>query len=490
MIAQGHGVRTGRRPREVAGISERDRHGRSAARGPGHGEDRVVRAEGRDDRTGHVDREIPGGRTLAREPGDALLHEVELEHVAPAGRRRGHGRVDRHALTAEDVAAERRARSVPDDVRTARARPVVREVDRERARCREDPVADVANGHWHGRRLARRETRSGVEGVRGFEVDAHAGARVVVGDALVIEREFVLLVEVDRHRVVGRIRRRGHRDLHRDGLTRLHVARQRDSVRSRERVAGRVAHPLVAELHGTRARRVPHATAVVREGDADHPRLPRGPADRNVVTDPVDAPVRPAEILLADGRAVHRVPPGAGGLQIPTHDVVADRWDRERHVHAGDRPRHDVGGDRRGAALRHHGVRPLQDFVGDARPRRDVLLAAVRDGDADGQVRARVSGFRKRGLEPGHLVVPVDDRGLSHLSDRRELRVKRVAGAGGLPAVLALDVVAVAVPLDVRRIRRDVHPRPVAGLLLVDERIGAVRLHAELRELHRDDVRD
>ena len=45
VIAQGHGVRTGRGPGEVAGVAERDRHGGRARGGPAHREDRVVRAE-------------------------------------------------------------------------------------------------------------------------------------------------------------------------------------------------------------------------------------------------------------------------------------------------------------------------------------------------------------------------------------------------------------------------------------------------------------
>ena len=86
--------------------------------------------------------------------------------------------------------------------------------------------ADVADGHRHRRRLTRRELRDRVERVAGLEVDAHAGRRVVIGDALVRECELVLLVEIERHRVVGRVDGRGHRDLQRDRLTRLHVVRQ------------------------------------------------------------------------------------------------------------------------------------------------------------------------------------------------------------------------------------------------------------------------
>src|SRR4029078_9357441 len=46
----------------------------------------------------------------------------------------------------------------------------------------------------------------------------------------------------------------GHGDLQRDGLPRLHIVRERDAVRTGERVARRVAHPLVATLHRTRVR--------------------------------------------------------------------------------------------------------------------------------------------------------------------------------------------------------------------------------------------
>src|SRR5439155_20829049 len=113
------------------------------------------------------------------------------------------------------------------------------------------------------------------------------------------ERELVLLVEVERHRVVRRVDRRGHRDLQRDGLTRLYVARQGDAIRARERVAGGVAHPLVPELDRTRAGCVPYAAAVIRDRDADHLRLAGGPADRYVVTHPIDAPVGAAEVPLA-----------------------------------------------------------------------------------------------------------------------------------------------------------------------------------------------
>ncbi len=54
----------------------------------------------------------------------------------------------------------------------------------------------------------------------------------------------------------------------------------------------------------------------------------------------------------------------------------------------------------------------------------------------------------------------------------------------------AHDVVRVAVALDVRRVRRDLHPRAIGCLLFVREGVGAERLDAELLELHRDDVRD
>src|SRR6059036_1864154 len=65
-----------------------------------------------------------------------------------------------------------------------------------------------------------------------------------------------------------------------------------------------------------------------------------------------------------------------------------------------------------------------------------------------------------------------------------------VAGARGLAAVRAHDVVGVAVALHVRRIRRDLHPGAVRRLLLVREGVRAERLDAELLELHRDDVDD
>src|SRR5439155_18424344 len=72
----------------------------------------------------------------------------------------------------------------------------------------------------------------------------------------------------------------------------------------------------------------------------------------------------------------------------------------------------------------------------------------------------------------------------------REHVVDTVAGAGGLPAVLAQDVVAVAVALHVGRRAGDVDPRPVGRLLLMLEDVVAVRLDAELRRLGGDDVRD
>ena len=367
---------------------------------------------------------------------------------------------------------------------------MVAEVDRERVRDRERAAPEVGDRDRHGRRLPGREHGLRSELVRGLEIHRDAGRRVVGRDALVGERELVLFVEVEVHRVLRRVRRRDDRDLERDVLAGLHVERHRHLDRARERVAGRVAHPLVAELHRARTARVPHAAAVVRDRDLDHLHFACGPADRHVVAHPVRAPVGAAEVLVPHRRAVERVPPRAARLEIPAHDVVADRRRLKGHRHHTHAARTDVRSDPSGRALRRHDLALLQDLVGDIGARGDVRLPAVHHGDTDGNGAAGISGLRKGRLEVGHLDVALVHRVLRHRPDRRELPVERVARARRLATGLALDVVAVAVTLHVRRVRGDVVPRPVGRLLLMRELVSAEGLHAELRELCRDDVRD
>src|SRR5207247_3476240 len=148
-----------------------------------------------------------------------------------------------------------------------------------------------------------------------------------------------------------------------------------------EGVARRVAHPLVAEAYRVHAGRGPHATAVVRRGHGDDLRLAGGPADRHVVGDPVDAPVRGAEGDVADRRVVERVPPLAVRLEIPAHGVAADRGRDELD---GGRPgggRRDRGGQRHDAALGGD-LTVLQDAVRETGPGGDRRRAAVEDGHA------------------------------------------------------------------------------------------------------------
>ena len=491
VVAEVDRVRSAGGPREVARVRDRDRHRCLRAAHPERGDaGRVGRAEAGDDRPGDVHREAAGHDALLAEPRDPFLHEVELERVVPArGRRRDRG-VDGDALAAKKIGGQLRARAVPDDARPRGRRPVVAEVHRERVRDREGAPADVRDGDRDRRRLARRERGLRVERVARLEVEAHAGRRVVGRDALVGEGELVLFVEIEVHRVVRRVDRGGHREGERDRLTWLHIGRKRHLVGTGERVARRVAHPLVAELHRARAGRVPHAAAVVGDGDADDPRLARGPADRHVVGHPVGAPVGAAEVLVAPRRPVKAVPPDAVRLQVPAHDVVADPRGAERDVHRGRGARRDVRRHHADAALREHRVRSLQHAVRHPRAGGDARLALVHHVDGDVQRAARERGLRQVGLEVGHLHVALVHRVLRQRANRGELRVEGVARAGGLPAGLALDVVAVAVALDVRRVRGDVLPRAALRELLVGERIRAERLHAELRELRRDDVRD
>src|SRR6185503_17853016 len=104
-------------------------------------------------------------------------------------------------------------------------------------------------------------------------------------------------------------------------------------------------------------------------------------------------------------------------------------------------------------------------------PSRDRRRSLVEDRDDD----------RRRGAREGRLGhVRLDVRQLEEAvrHDRLYLALEAlhdvvdpVPWAGGLAAVLAHDVVRLAVALDVRRVRRDVDPGAVRGLLLVGERV-------------------
>src|SRR5207237_8512439 len=96
-----------------------------------------------------------------------------------------------------------------------------------------------------------------------------AGRRWVRRDALVLEPELVLLVEVELHRVAGRRgHRRGHVDAQGDGLPDLHVGRQVGEVRADgDRTRG-VVDPAVAENDRVDPRRGPYPTTVVGHGHA------------------------------------------------------------------------------------------------------------------------------------------------------------------------------------------------------------------------------
>src|SRR5206468_11703928 len=152
--------------------------------------------------------------------------------------------------------------------------------------------------------------------------------------------------------------------------------------------------------------------------------------------------------------------------------------------------RWDRRSDRARRALRLRDDAVLQHAIGDGRPLRDRVRALVRDDDGHGERRAGERGLRHLRIDPRHVEVAGHGRGLRLAAEPLEHVVDAVARARRLTAVLAQDVVAVAVALDVRRIAHDVDPRAVRRLLLMLEGVVAVRLYPVLGGLHRDDVRD